>query len=60
MRIIYLMVQGTKQKQSIMKQPKKVWYKTLASEMYSILKGIFIAVVGGVAAYYLGGLLALI
>ena len=60
MRIIYLMVLGTKQKQSLMKQPKKAWYKTFSSEMYTILKGILTAAVGGMAAYYLGGLLALI
>ena len=59
MRIIFLIVQGTRQKQSIMKKPKNGQGKAVLAEAYSIVKGLIITILGGLAVLYLAGLFLL-
>lgn len=55
MKNIILIVQGTRQKQSIKENPGNR-FKTVGTELYSIIKGLFITILGGLVVLYLAGL----
>lgn len=59
MKFIFLIVPGTRQKQSIMRKPENGRSKVVVAEVYSIIKGLVITILGGLAVLYLAGLFLL-
>ena len=57
MKRIILIVRGTKQNQNMMKKSEKNRDNEVATELYTILKDLFITILGGLAVHYLIGLL---
>ena len=54
-----LIVQGTRQKQSKMSKPENNRGKAVLTEVYSVIKGLIITILGGLAVLYLAGLFLL-
>lgn len=59
MKYFFLIVQGTRQKHNLKKNTDNNRFKTVTTELYSIIKGLFITIFGGLVVLYLAGLLTL-
>lgn len=59
MQKFILIVQGTRQKHNLKENSGNNRFKTVTTELYSIIKGLFITIFGGLVVLYLAGLLTI-